>query len=320
MPQILSFILDISLPHLTKKTAHGAKIGKTEKPHRYLSRDGRVNVERHGWRYWHAQDWYHWLLMQSWGTLLFLMGGLYLILNLLFALIFWSDPGGIANAHPYSFADAFFFSVQTLATIGYGHMFPQSFFSNVAVTAESLISICNYCFLSVLIFSRLSRATARVMFSHHAVIAPFDGAPTLMFRVANKRGNQILQAEVRVSLVRSETTMEGETLRRFYDLKLLRDHSSFFNLTWTVRHRIDESSPLFGATAEQIRESETEIIVLLSGIDDVFGQTVHGRFTYNHEEILFGHRFADMFGRDAHNRPVVDYNKFDEVVMLAGEE
>ena len=151
------------------------------------------------------------------------------------------------------------------------------------------------------------------MFSHYATISPFEGMPTLVFRAANRRGNQILQAQIHVSLSRNEKTMEGESVRRVYDLKLLRSTSSFFNLTWTIRHPIDTNSPLFGETHETLRESETEIVVLLSGVDDTFGQTVHGRFAYNHEEIIFGYRFASLFGRDEDGQPVIDFTKFDDI-------
>lgn len=158
------------------------------------------------------------------------------------------------------------------------------------------------------------------MFSHFAVVAPYEGTPTLMFRTANRRGNQILNAEIHVSLTRNEKTLEEEFVPRVYDMRLLRATSSFFNLTWTARHPIDELSPLHGQTHESLRASETEIIVLLSGVDDVYGQMVHGRFAFNHEEILYGYRFASMFGRDEKNQPTIDYTKFDEVEFVPGGE
>lgn len=158
------------------------------------------------------------------------------------------------------------------------------------------------------------------MFSHFAVIAPYEGVPALMFRAANRRGNQILQAQIHVSLTRNEKTFEGEAIRRVYDLPLLRSSSSFFNLTWTVRHTIDRTSPLYRQTSETLRQSETEIVVLLSGIDDVFGQTVHGRFAFNYEEILFNHRFVSMFRRDDNNHPIIDFELFDAVEPIGSGE
>ncbi len=288
--------------------------------HRFITRDGRINVKRHGIAYRHPHDWYHWLLTLRGIHLFLLIGVVFLALNTVFALVYRLDLDGIANARPGNFGDAFFFSVQTLATIGYGVMAPQSLFANCVVVLESLTGLCSIAIMTGLLFGRFLRPTARLMFSHYAVLGPHEGIPTLMFRVANRRGNQILHAEIRVTLARNEKTLEGESIRRIYDLKLLRDYSPFFNLTWTVRHKIDADSPLAGATSETLCDSETEIIVLLTGIDDVFGQTVHARFAYNHEEILFGHAFVSMFRRDENNRPMIDYRHFDEVEPLLTQE
>jgi inward rectifier potassium channel len=284
-----------------------------------VTRDGRINVRRMGIRYSHPRDWYHWLMTLNLVKLVGIIFVSYLLINVIFALLYMIDPHGLTNVRPGSFEDAFFFSVQTLATIGYGVIAPHTRYANIIVAFESLAGILSTGVMIGLLFSRFSRPTARMMFSHYAVISPFEGLPTLVFRVANRRGNQILQAEIRVSLARNEKTKEGETLRRIYDLKLVRDYSSFFNLTWTVRHQIDANSPLYGETEESILESETEIIVLLSGIDDVFGQQVHGRFAYDHEEILFNYRFVNMFQRDERNRPILNYDYFDEVEMVSGE-
>jgi len=237
----------------------------------------------------------------------------YIAINCLFAGLYMLDLDGIAGARPGNFFDAFFFSAQTLSTVGYGGMVPKSHYVNFVVVLENIATLLCFGLISGLFFSRFSRPSAKVMFSHFAVIAPYEGVPALMFRAANRRGNQILQAQIHVSLSRNEKTLEGESVRKVYDLRLLRSASSFFNLTWTVRHPIDELSPLYGESSESLRDSETEIVVLLSGVDDVFGQTVHGRFAYNHEEILFGYRFVSMFGRDEKHHPIVDFAKFDAV-------
>ena len=284
-----------------------------------MSRDGRINVQREGLHYRHPRDWYHWMLTLSWGRVLGLVAALYLSLNFAFAGLYCLDPGGISNTRVSHFSDYFFFSVQTLSTVGYGAMAPRSFYANSIVTLECLVGMLSVGLITGLLFSRFSRPSARVMFSHYAVIGPYEGIPTLTFRAANRRGNQILQAEVRVTLLRNEKTLEGEPLRRVYDLKLVRHYSPFFNLTWTVRHQIDKDSPLYGETPESLRTGETEILVLLSGIDDVFGQPVHSRFAFNHEEILFNHRFVSMFGRDEKNRPIIDYRKFDKVEDVLDE-
>jgi inward rectifier potassium channel len=281
--------------------------------HRFVSRDGRVNVKRHGLRHHRSRDFYHWVLALTWPKLIVFVAVAFLAINGLFALLYLADPNGIKGARPGSFADAFFFSIQTLSTIGYGGMAPNSLYTNIVMSMETVATLLCFGVMSGLFFNRFSRPSARVMFSHFAVVAPYEGVPTLMFRAANRRGNQILQAQIHVSLSRNEQTLEGESIRRVYDLHLVRSASSFFNLTWTVRHPIDASSPLYGETSESLRNSETEIVVLLSGIDDVFGQTVHGRFAFNHEEILFSYRFVSMFGRDEHHRPIVDFTRFDAV-------
>jgi inward rectifier potassium channel len=303
-----------SAPQHDRRSPHKPpRPASPSRAHRFITRDGRINVKRNGLNYHRPRDLYHWLLSTSWPKLIATLAGIYLSINAVFAFFYVLDPGGIENARPGHFSDAFFFSIQTLATLGYGVMAPKSFYVNAIVTLESLAALSCFGLISGLIFSRFSRPSARVMFSHYAVVAPYEGVPTLMFRAANRRGNQILQAQIHVSLTRNERTLEGEPIRRVYDLRLLHSASSFFNLTWTIRHPIDELSPLMGETPESMHASETEIVVLLSGIDDVYGQPVHGRFSFNHEEILFNYRFVSMFGRDDKNHPIIDFEKFDAV-------
>jgi len=282
-------------------------------PHRFISRDGRVNVLRQGLSFKQPLDWYHLFLTTSWLKLSSFAAGGYLVLNALFALLYLIEPNSVTGARPYDFFDHFFFSVHVFSTLGFNQLNPATFYANMLVTIESFVGWCSLGLITGLLFSRFSRPSARVMFSHYATVSPYEGVQTLIFRAANRRGNQILQAQINVSLTRNERTLEGENVRRVYDLKLLRSTSSFFNLTWTIRHQINTSSPLFGETPETLKESETEIVVLLSGVDDAFGQTVHGRFSYNYEEILFGYRFASLFGRNEGHHPVIDFSKFDQL-------
>lgn len=281
--------------------------------HRFTFRDGRANVVRQGLRRLHMKDWYHWLMTLDRLPLIGVAMTVYLVLNFFFATLYFMDPSGIKGAPNGSFADCFFFSVQTLSTVGYGIMSPKSFYVNFVVTAECLVGMLSVGLITGLLFNRFSRPTSRVMFTHNVIIDSYEGLPTLMFRAANRRGNQILRAEMRVTLARTEKTLEGESLRRVHDLKLVRNQASSFSLPWTVRHQIDANSPLYGETVESMRASGSEITVLLTGIDDVFGQTIYSRFAYNNEEILFNHRFVTMFERDEHNRPIIDYRKFDLV-------
>ena len=160
--------------------------------------------------------------------------------------------GGIAGQRPGSFIDLFFFSVQTLSTVGYGQMAPKTLAANVVVTIEAFVGLFNLAIATGLLFARISRPTARVMFSERAVITTFEGVPTLIFRAANQRRNRIVEAEVTISLARDMTTREGGSIRRFQELPALRSKSPIFYLSWQIMHRIDASSPLAGETADSL--------------------------------------------------------------------
>ena len=193
-------------------------------------------------------DLYHALLTASWGVLFALLAGAYAVFNLVFALLYRLQDGSIFNAKPGSFMDAFFFSVQTMATIGYGDMHPATLYANLLVTVEVLLGLTGFALATGLVFARFSRPTARIMFSRYAVVTTHDGRRMLMFRAANQRRNRILEARASLMLVRNEWTKEGTVMRRFYDLKLTRSHNPTFALTWTVMHPIDGESPLKGVT------------------------------------------------------------------------
>ena len=190
--------------------------------------------------------------------------------------------------------ECFFFSVQTLGTIGYGKISPIAYSSNLLVTAEALVGLLSLAVVTGLVFSRFSRPTARVVFSNVAIIAPHDGTTSLIFRIANERRSQIVDASVQVSLIRNEKTAEGESFYTFIDMKLERTHSPVFAASWTVVHPIDESSPLYQRTREQLILEEAQIVVSISGIDEIFGQPVRARFSYEVEELVWNHRFVDM--------------------------
>jgi inward rectifier potassium channel len=259
---------------------------------------------------------YHFALRISWSRFLLLGIGFYIAANALFALIYLIPGDAIANARPGSFADAFFFSIQTIATIGYGVMAPATFYGNLIVAIETAFGLIFFAVATGLVFARFSRPTARVLFSRVAVIAPHNGVPTLSFRAANLRHNQILQAEVRVVLLRDEETQEGETIRRFYDLKLARERSPVFAMTFTVMHAIDRDSPLYGATADTLQAQNAELILTGTGIDETIAQPVHVRTSYLPHEIMWGHRFADLFGWTEDGRRVIDYRRFHDTVAL----
>jgi inward rectifier potassium channel len=258
-------------------------------------------------------DLYHRLLTLSWAGFFGLIAASYIVFNAVFALLYLVRDGSIANAKP-GFADAFFFSVQTMATIGYGEMRPATLYANVIVTVEVLLGLTGFALATGVIFARFSRPTSRVLFSNVAVVARHDGKPTLMLRAANERANRILEAEVRLVLARNEVTAEGEVMRRFHPLLPARARTPLFGLSWTVLHVIDAASPLHGASQEQLRAQEAEVIATILGIDETLSQPIHARHSYRAHEILFERRFADILRRAPDGTTTVDYRRFHDTV------
>jgi inward rectifier potassium channel len=261
---------------------------------------------RSSWR----QDLYHRALTLNWRRFLVLAAVIYLTANVVFAVLYLLQPGAIANARPGSFLDAFFFSVETFGTIGYGVLSPATTYANALMTVETLFGIMLVALTTGVMFARVSRPTARVMFSKSAVVAPYNGVPTLMVRMANERKSQILQAEVGLTLVRNEVNAEGEFMRRFYDLKLARTRTPIFAMSFLAMHPLDEESPLFGATHETLDACEAQILVTVTGLEETSTQVVHARHAYLVDEILFGQRFANIFGSTEDGRMAIDYGQF----------
>lgn len=261
----------------------------------------------------YVEDLYHRSLAMPWWGFFCLGCAGYLAVNAVFAVLYMLQPGSIAGARAGSFTDAFFFSVQTVATIGYGQMLPATFYCNVLVTLETMVGLMIFALATGATFARISRPTARVAFGRSAVVSPFDGVPTLSIRLGNRRRSQILEAGVTVSLLRYETSLEGYSMRRFYDLVLVRSHTPVFSLTFSIMHAIDAASPLHGCTAESLLAEDAELLVSVTGLEEVTSQTVHARCSYLPAEILFGRRLADIFARDAEG-PYIDYARFNDTV------
>ncbi len=257
-------------------------------------------------------DLYHYLLTSSWPALMLMVTVGFAGANALFAVAYLLDRG-IENARPGSFADAFFFSVETMATIGYGRMSPETTFANLLMTVEALTGLVGLAVVTGLVFAKFSRPTARVRFSRFAVVWNRDGVPCLMFRMANMRGNRIVDATAHVVFARQEKSLEGEEWRRFYDLALLRYRNPIFNFSWTAVHPIDERSPLAGETAESLERASAEILVSVTGLDESFAQTVHARYSYKPRDIEWGARLVDILERTPKGL-VIDYSRFDEIV------
>jgi inward rectifier potassium channel len=237
--------------------------------------------------------------------------GSYFGANAVFAALFFAC-GGIANARPGSLRDAFFFSVQTLGTIGYGAMYPLSDTANVLVAIESTVGLVLTALVTGLVFAKFSRPTARVLFSRKVTIAPMNGMPTLSFRVGNRRKNRILGAQVQVALVRTERTAEGKEFYRMVDLRLSRDRILSLARSWSVLHPIDEASPLWGQTPESLAEQAAELQVSVSGMDDTWMQAVHASHTYYDLDLVWGARHADIL-RDEGTVMTLDLAKFDDL-------
>jgi inward rectifier potassium channel len=256
------------------------------------------------------RDVYHSLLTTAWAQFFALVLVTYLGANLLFALGYLAIGDGIEEARPGNFSDAFFFSVQTMATIGYGKMAPRGLAANLLVTLEALIGLLGLALVTGLVFAKFSRPTARVIFSQNAVITRFDGVPSLLVRMANERGNQIAEAQAHLVLLRTERTPEGEEIRRAHDLHLRRSHSAFFAFTWLVVHAITPDSPLHGETAESLKAKDIDLVASMTGLDETLSQAVHARHAWMPDQILWGHRFADVLVSLPDGRRAIDYRRF----------
>lgn len=296
------------------------QINRTRRPRVYrrlLNRFGLLNIVRKGTSYSYLSDPYHLLLTIPWPGFLALFVGFYFATNALFAVAYLIGGNCLANARPGSFLDAFFFSVQTMATIGYGGIYPRTFYANAVVTIEAVTSMLTVALLTGLAFSRFSMPTARVLFSRVAVITPFNGLPTLMFRTANERHNLIVEAQLQVTLVRNEVSLEGYFMRREYDLRLVRNQTAIFALAWMVMHPIDEHSPLYGETAETLAETEAEIVVTMTGLDETVSQVIHARHSFVTQEILWNVQFADTLSKTPDGKLAIDYTHFHDVVPIS---
>jgi inward rectifier potassium channel len=294
----------------------GGRVAR-ESRKRLLNRDGSFNVERRGQPFLRSLNLYHLVLTVSWPRFYLFFAGLYFLVNLGFAsAYFLCGPGaleGSAARMPVErFEEAFFFSVQTLATIGYGRLGPHGHAANVLVTVEALVGLGGFALVTSLLFARFSRPEARVLFSAQAVVAPYADRTGLMFRIANARRSQLLEVTATVSLSRLET-VNGQRVRRFYELPLERKRVVFFPLHWVVVHPIDERSPLWQVDEAGFRSSDAEVLVYLTAFDETFSQTVHARGSYKFDEVVFGARFADMFDARDDGVLTIDLRRLDRI-------
>lgn len=264
---------------------------------RLLNRDGSFNVRRGGYSLLHSRSLYHFLLNATWPIFLGIVVCTYMAINILFACLYFAGgrealKGANAETWP-RFLDCFFFSVQTFATVGYGGLTPGTLAANLLVTVEALLGLLCLALATGLLFARFSRPTAKLLFSKFALVVPHREGTRLEFRVVNERKNQLIYLQAR--LVMSRLERDGMTIkRRFHDLTLERREIMFFPLHWTIAHRIDEQSPLWNITKQELADSDAEFLVMLSGTDDTFSQTVHSWSSYKHDEIVWGAKFENI--------------------------
>lgn len=267
----------------------------------------KVNAATQEWR-----DIYHWILSLSWPRFALLIASVYLSINLVFALLYSMGGNCIAEMPPASFPAAFFFSVETLATVGYGHLYPATTYGHIITTAELMAGMFWLAVITGLIFVRFSRPAARIEFTNSVVIAPFNGRPTLMLRVANLRHHSMVEAEFRVMFMRDERILEDDSFRRFYNLKLEFDRLIVFPAALTLRHLIDEQSPLYGATIETLQASDARLVASVVCIETVIPAAVQSQKDYTWRDIRFGERFVEIYTETGEGKLTVDYGRLHE--------
>jgi inward rectifier potassium channel len=286
-------------PDINSDLGFGSVVARDSR-RRLLNRNGSFNVKREGLPFLESHSAYHYFITMRWTRFLFYVIAAYIAANALFAIAYVNCgddalTGFAKSGTAERFAIAFFFSVHTLATIGYGSISPTNMASNIVVVFESLIGLLGFALVAGIVFARFARPTAQVAFSNRAIIAPYRGISALMFRIVNQRLNagELVELEAKVMLTRRKRGVEGE--REFIPLVLERSNVTFFPLSWTIVHPIDEKSPLHGMTERDLLGCDSEFLILLNGFDETFSQTVHTRSSYRGDEVVWGARFKSIF-------------------------
>jgi inward rectifier potassium channel len=265
-------------------------------------------------------DIYHFALTIRWPSFFALAAAIFVLLNVVFGTLYQLGDKPIANQYPDNFGGAFFFSVETLATVGYGDMHPQTVYAHVVATIEIFFGMLSIALVTGLVFARFSRPRAKMIFADHPVIRLIHGQPTLMIRAANARQNVIAEASAKLHLLVRETSPEGFRLRRIHDLRLLRDRHPVFTLSWTLMHVIDENSPLYSFTPEILAATEATVMLSIEGIDETTSQSMLGRRQWNHREWRWNHRYVDLVHDDEFGVSHIDYEVFHQVLPVGENE
>jgi inward rectifier potassium channel len=260
----------------------------------------------------HINDIYYFFIESSWKRLFSILFTLYIISNCLFAAIYYFIPSSINGNEHITFSDAFFFSVQTMSTIGYGALSPAGILTNIVVTIEAAFGLIGVATITGLIFAKLSKPNSKIIFSNNAIISKFNGQPCLSFRIGNGRGNDIVEAKINVTALIDEETVEGSYIRKVHDLKLTRNYTPFFKLSWSIFHPIDEQSPLYNL---DLSNGPLKFIsITISGHDGTFSNTIYARQVYAPEDILENRYFKDIMSDLPDGRIKIDYTDFHTLV------
>lgn len=281
---------------------------------RAINPDGSFNVHRRGMR-WRDINFYLMLIDTSWPKFLSVMLLGFVTINLVFAWIYYLiGVDRLQGAEPEMspFVNCFFFSIHTLTTVGYGNIFPRGLSANWVAAIEAATGLMVFALGTGLLYGRFSRPTARIRFSDHMLIAPYQDVTSLQFRITNARNNVLMDLEARVLLMTVDS-VDGQLKRDYADLPLERKRVYFFPLTWTIVHPIDSTSPLYGRTAEDLAKTAAEFLILIQGFDDTFSQVVHARYSYRFDEIVWGAKFVPAFSVDTSGDLLLDVNRLDEV-------
>ncbi len=285
------------------------------RPHyRLLNPDGSFNVRRlHEGRFDKLFG-YHALVNLSWMRFFAVFGLWYMAINALFALGYLAlGPGALQGSFEGPlFWRAFFFSIHTFATVGYGNIVPASFLANVLVALQTLISLLSLAVATGLVFARFSRPNARLLYSRSALIAPYRDQASFQFRIVNGRRSQLVNVQALVIHSRFEK-VDGTLVRRFYSMELERNFVAVFPANWTIVHPVSPQSPIFGWTQEQLQEAEAEFLVLLNAVDETYSQTVYSRSSYSAHQLEWGRKFAMMFFEEG-SQAVLDLERLNETV------
>lgn len=276
-------------------------------------RVGDTRVLTHRRRESRLSDPYHLVLTLSWPRFFGALVLMFILVNLIFGTAYWLLPGSVAHASERDFFDYFFFSIETLATVGYGVMSPGSLAGHLVASVEILTGMVGIAITTGLVFVRFSKPTARILFSNRAIIRDFDNARVLMLRMANERHNRIVEATATLSLVRLEVNPQGESFVRIHDLNLVRERTPVFALTWTLIHTIDERSPLYGLNATQLGASRSRILVSVTGHDETMAASVYAGNSYEAEDLVFDSRFVDILSMTPDGDRVVDLTRFHDI-------